>query len=279
MTIAVVINLAVALVAFRFLLPHQFFAEASMPWWVLLWVFLLGLPMSLFEYLYHRYLLHSAVLPFLGIMNAAHREHHGLTPVKAPITPNEPEKLVDVDNRYPIEHEHQEESMMFPPFSLAIFYGIFIITLGLPLKALFPAQPLILATILASTVYYSCYEYWHAVLHLPYDKFWKKHVEGEKPNRIIRRIYSFHLMHHWRPTSNVAVVGFWGFALWDYAFGTHHRPVNIPVKGAQVDFRDAAMKRPYWPIRVLDKWQGPMFRAARATERFLARLFGIKTTG
>ncbi len=277
LTIVVFVNITLALLAYRFLFPNAFAADAAQPGMTIVWILALGVPFSLFEYMYHRYLLHSAVVPFLGRMNQAHREHHGLTPVKAPITPREPELMVEVDNRYPIEHEHQQESMMFPPFALAIFYAIFALLFGWPLHAIFPGQPIFLALIISTTLYYSAYEYWHAVLHLPYDKFWKRYIEGPKPSRIVRRIYAFHLMHHWRPTSNVAVVGLWGFAAWDYAFGTHHRPVNLPVKGATVNFLDGELPRPYWPIRILDRIQGPLFRAARTTERFLARMFGIKS--
>ena len=38
--------------------------------------------------------------------------------------------------------------------------------------------------------------------------------------KVWRHIYGFHLMHHWRPVSNLAVVGFWGFAIWDHIFHT-----------------------------------------------------------
>ncbi len=266
-------ELVAACAIFKFLFPGVFANEATKPWPILLWVVLLGLPMSLFEYLYHRYLLHSAVLPFMGSMHKAHATHHGLTSVKAPVTPKDPGKMVPVTNEYPVEEPHQEDSMMFPLYALPIFYGIFMLALGLPIKLLMPNQPLIIATIISVTLYYSSYEVWHAILHLPFEKFWKPVLEGRFTRRIFRRMYSFHLMHHWRPTANLAIVGFWGVALWDYAFRTYHRPGNMPLKGAEVNYLDAKMVKPLWPISQLDRWQAGLYRGSRAIERFFAKLF------
>lgn len=258
---------------FAFVAHRAFLAEVSHPWSVVLWVLILGLPLSLFEYFYHRYLLHSAVLPFLSSMHRAHSTHHSLTSVKAPVTPNEPAKLVEVRNEFPIEEEHQEEAMMFPLYSLPIFLAIFMALLGLPLKLLFPGSPVIFALILAVTLYLCLYEMWHAVLHLPFERFWQPLMEARVSGRMFRRLYSFHLMHHWRPTSNLAIVGFWGVAVWDYAFLTHRRPERIPLKGAEVNYHDAKLRKPLWPISLLDRWQSGLYKASRATEKFMGRVF------
>lgn len=272
-SIAIALQLAAALGVFAFVAPNAFGAEADQPWMILVWTALLGVPLSLFEYLYHRYLLHSAVLPFMSSMHRAHATHHGLTNVKAPVTPKEPEKLVPVWNEFPVEEEHQEESMMFPLWSLQIFLAVFMILLGIPLKLLFPGSPVLISLILAVTMYYVAYEVWHMVLHLPYERFWKPRMEGRWTGRTFRRLYAFHLMHHWRPTANLAVVGLWGVALWDHAFKTHRRPKRLPVAGAEVRYVDAQLKRPLWPIAMLDRWQGGMYKASRTFERFLAKVF------
>lgn len=263
---------ALAIWAYSAIAPAAFKSELSNPWMILVWTFALGLPLSLFEYLYHRYLLHSAVLPFLRSMNRAHNHHHGLTAVKAPVTPHEPEKLVPVQTEYSIEHQHQEESMMFPWYAISIFYGIFLILIALPFKLLFPSQPVIIATLLTSTLCYAAYELWHQVLHLPFESFWKPLMSGRK-RRLVRHIYAFHLMHHWRPVSNLAVVGFWGFAIWDHLFATHRRPHNLPIRGAKVNFKDVTLPKPRFPINVLDKVQPMMFKGSRAIENFFARIF------
>ncbi|MFI5385774.1 MAG: hypothetical protein ACHQ50_06600 [Fimbriimonadales bacterium] len=271
--VAMGVQLAAILALLALIAPHMFSAEAHQPWKILLWTALLGLPMSLFEYFYHRYLLHSAVLPFMASMHRAHSTHHGLTYVKAPVTPKEPAKLVEVTSEFPVEEKHQEESMMFPLWSLPIFIAVFMVLFALPLKLIFPAQPVLISLILAVTAYYMSYEVWHAVLHLPYERFWQPAMEGRWTKRLFRRMYSFHLMHHWRPTSNLAIVGFWGVAVWDYAFRTHRRPERLPLDGAEVNYNDAKLAKPLWPIALLDRWQAGLYKASRATERFLARVF------
>jgi hypothetical protein len=240
---------------------------------VLLWTVLLGLPLSLFEYLYHRYLLHSAILPFMASMHRAHSTHHGLTYVKAPVNPNEPAKLVPVRSEFPIEEDHQEESMMFPLYSLPIFVAVFMLLIGIPLKLLLPGQPVLLALVFAVTLYLVAYEVWHAVLHLPFERFWGPLLNGRWTKKLARHMYGFHLVHHWRPSSNLAIVGFWGVAVWDHAFLTHRRPERMPLDGAEVNYNDAKLRKPLWPIALFDRWQAGLYRASRAIERFLARIF------
>lgn len=275
--IVVGLEVAAILALYAWLAPVSFAFETHNLWSVLLWTFLLGIPLSLFEYLYHRYLLHSAVLPFMASMHRAHTTHHGLTYVKAPVTPHEPARLVEVKSEYPIEEEHQEESMMFPLYSLPIFTAVFLIIFALPLKLIFPGAPIVISTMIAVAMYLVFYEIWHAILHLPYERFWKPVMEGRYTRRLFKRLYGFHLMHHWRPTSNLAIVGFWGAAVWDHIFRTHRRPEHLPLKGAEVNYDDAKLPKPLWPIRVLDKWQAGMYKASRATERYLARIFLRRT--
>jgi hemolysin III len=270
---AIFSELAVALALFWLIAPRAFGAEVARPWHIVGWTVLFGLPLSLFEYLYHRYLLHSAVLPFMASMHRAHGVHHGLTYVKAPVTPNEPAKLVEVRSEFSVEEPEQEESMMFPLWSLPIFYAVFLIVLAMPLKFVFPHQPILISVILASTFFYCAYEIWHAILHLPFEKFWQPMMERPATRAVTRHMYSFHLMHHWRPSSNNAIVGFWGLALWDHAFRTHRRPERIPLDGADVNYHDASLPKPLFPIALLDRWQLGLYKASRATERYLARTF------
>ncbi len=273
------LQFAAVLLLFRYGFPQMWAAETTKPWSIVLWTFLMGLPMSAFEYFYHRYLLHSAVLPFLGSMHRAHSTHHGLTAVKAPVSAKEPSKLVPAINEYPVEEAHQEESMMFPVYSITVFYALFGVLFALPFKLLFPAEPILMAVIFAVTAQYAGYEIWHAITHLPYERFWKPLLEGKRSRRIARRIYSFHLMHHWRPSCNLAVVGFWGFAIWDYAFRTHRRPVRIPIPGEAVSYVDVSLKKPVFPVSALDKVSGPLYKASRRLENKLASVFlGRKPT-
>jgi hemolysin III len=152
------------------------------------------------------------------------------------------------------------------------------ILLGTPLKLLMPGQPILLALTFAVTLYLVLYEVWHAVLHLPFERFWQPFLNSRPTRKLAKHMYSFHLMHHWRPSSNLAIVGFWGVAVWDHAFLTHRRPERIPLHGAEVNYHDAKLKKPLWPVALLDRWQGGLYRASRATERFLARVFLRRTT-
>ncbi len=271
--LAMGVQLSAVIGLYWWIAPNVFTKEVANPWSIVVCTLLLGIPFSLFEYLYHRYLLHSAVLPFISSMHRAHSTHHGLTYVKAAVTPNDPAKLVPVKSEYPIEHAHQEESMMFPLWSPPIFIAVFLVVLGFPLKWLLPNQPILISLMIGVAIYLVLYEVWHAILHLPYEKFWKPLMEAKWSRRLFRRLYSFHLMHHWRPTSNLAVVGFWGVAVWDHVFLTHRRPERIPVNGSQVNYEDAELRKPLWPISQFDKWQGSWYKTSRSIEKFLAKVF------
>jgi hypothetical protein len=275
--VAMGVQLAALIGLFALVVQGVFSAEIHQPGMILVWTALFGVPLSLFEYLYHRYLLHSAVLPFMAAMHRAHSTHHGLTSVKAAVTPHEPDKLVPVWNEFPVEEEHQEESMMFPLWSLPIFIAVFVILLGIPVKLLLPGQPILISIVLTVTLYYMSYEVWHAILHLPFERFWKPRMEGRLTGKLFQRMYAFHLMHHWRPTSNLAIVGLWGVAFWDHLFRTHRRPERLPLKGAEVTYKDAVLKKPLWPIALLHRWQRGLYKGSRAIERFLARVFLHRT--
>lgn len=265
-------QLAAALGIFWWIDKEAFLVEIRQPWFLIAATLAWGIPLSLFEYFYHRYLLHSAILPFIARMHHAHGTHHGLTYVKAPVRPGEPERMVPVRSEYAVEHEDQEESMMFPSYALAIFYGMFLVLFALPAKLLWPSAPSVLSVIFAVTMYYSAYELWHAVLHLPFEKYWRPLMEG-KFGRVTRYVYSFHLMHHWRPTSNVAVVGIWGVAAWDHIFRTHRRPTRLPLNLAQVNYQDAALPKPLWPVSSLDRLQPRMYQWSRRVEKATRSIF------
>lgn len=266
-------QLAAAFGIYYWIAPQMFRSEFASIGSLLLWTFLIGLPLSLFEYLYHRYLLHSAVFPFISSMMRAHVTHHGLTNVKAAVKAKEPEALAPVKSEYAIVEKHQEESMMFPLYSISIFYSVFLLLIAAPLKLLVPGAPIIAGTIIAATLAYSIYEVWHQILHLPFHSFWKPLMQHRTFGKIVSRIYGFHLMHHWRPTSNLAVVGFWGLALWDHVFRTHKRPERMPLDKNFVNYYDGSLPKPLWPITLLDKWQGGMMRWSRKTDSYLARVF------
>lgn len=273
-----VLQFGLSLAVFELVAPSVLARELGHPAAAIGLALLFGVPLSLFEYLYHRYLLHSAVLPFLRSMHRAHTLHHSLTSVKAPVRPSEPEQLVPVRSQYPVEHKEQTEAMEFPPYALSIFLAVFLVLLGIPVKLMLPGSPAIFALLCAVTLYYSAYELWHAVLHLPYDRFWRPAMEKRRTGRLVRRIYGFHLMHHWRPTANLAIVGLWGVAVWDYALRTHRRPGRLPLRGASVSYRDGALKQPFWPVATLDRWQAGLYRWSRRVENRTASIFRMRSS-
>ncbi len=166
--------------------------------------------------------------------------------------------------------------MQFPYFAISVFYLIFVGLLALPVKALLPNQPVISAMLFTATLAYGLYEFWHAILHLPFERYWKPWMQKSKVGKLTEYIYSFHLMHHWRPTTNQAVVGFWGWAVWDHLFRTHHRPERLPLDKAQVNYHDADIPKPRWPISLVDKLQPGLYKASRKLEQTLARWVGLK---
>jgi hypothetical protein len=56
-------------------------------------------------------------------------------------------------------------------------------------------------------------------------------------------------------------------------FRTHRRPKRLPVAGAEVSFADIAIKKPLFPISMLDRFSGSFYRGSRKIEAFLARIF------
>src|SRR5579862_1917926 len=71
-TVALLGQLVLFIGLYAWLMPFSFHAELRHPLGIILWTLACGLPMSLFEYCYHRYLLHSSVLPFMSSMHRAH---------------------------------------------------------------------------------------------------------------------------------------------------------------------------------------------------------------
>ncbi|CAN5161493.1 hypothetical protein BH11PAT4_BH11PAT4_4830 [soil metagenome] len=278
--VSVVVNTAAAALLYYLIAREVFIGEMSTSWLVvLMWMAVIGLPLSLFEYLYHRYLLHSAVFPFMKSMNRSHDHHHELTDVKPDFKPTAvgEDGLYPVESKYPIESEAQEESMHFPLYSLIIFQAVFGILLALPLKLMFPGAPVLLGTLLTVTVYFVSYEVWHMIQHLPYTKFWVPRLYQSRFKKAWQRVYVFHLMHHYMTNVNMAVVGYYGIALWDHVFNTCYRMEELPVKGARVALGSLKYKpTPRWPVRLVDSWKGPMYKWSRKVEAWGRRLLRIK---
>jgi hypothetical protein len=54
----------------------------------------------------------------------------------------------------------------------------------------------------------------------------------------------------------------------------------MPLAGAEVSFKDAAIAKPRWPVATMDRWQAGLFKWSRKVEEWGARVFlGRKSTG
>lgn len=208
---------------------------------------------SLVEYLFHRYILHTAPFMWLARFAKQHRKHHGLTHIVR-LDPEESGDPVPVRNRYPIVQSHQHEASFFPYYGLSLFFLVFTPPLWL-LKFLLPALPILSTGYLAVFWSYSFYEVWHAIEHLDYERFWRPKVESHRYGWLWMKIYGFHLEHHANPKRNEAISGFlFGLPLWDWIFGTYKPTRRLLLDGALADVDDFSAPTPRWPVFALDRF-------------------------
>ena len=219
----------------NWLWPGTWERQLASPFYVTVGCFVgFHLVVSFFEFVFHRYILHSVFWKLLQGLARKHREHHRLTEVREVRAQLLPNGTAPVRNRYPIVDESQIESSTFPGWALVSFWGIFT-PLILVLQAVFPSLPVVIAGYLAVAWSFYLYEVKHAVEHLDYDKFWKRFVaRPDWVGRTARKIYGFHLMHHSRFRVNQAISGFFGIPVPDLVFGTYFIPEQLPLPGALV---------------------------------------------
>jgi len=204
---------------------------------------------SFVEFFFHRYLLHTIFWQRLQGLALKHRKHHKLTHVKVLDTPTDELGRSPVRFLYPITEEHQVESSAFPGWALVAFWGVFTPVIAL-LQVSMPTLPWVTAGYLAVTWSFWLYEVRHAVEHLDYEKFWRPKIER---SRTVRRIYGFHLMHHWSVNVNEAIGGFFGLPLPDLLFGTYHVPEALPLPGDYIAKNDLIAPAPCRFISWLDQ--------------------------
>jgi hypothetical protein len=142
--------------------------------------------MCFFEWAFHRYVLHGLVSPILLTFVRAHRNHHGLTPIKLQSVSQGSDRFVL--NRYPIMGADQYEDSAFPWFATMGFWAFFTPML-VGVQLLLPNMPVLLGGYAAITFSMALYEILHAIEHLPYE-WWKGATEhpvfGRMWNRDLR---------------------------------------------------------------------------------------------
>jgi len=226
---------------------------------------------GVFEFFFHRYILHAPLIPFLSYFYKQHTRHHALTRIGYHKTKRGTEEipgLVDnvVHNTFPIEEEKQHEASYFPWYSLTVFSLIvtpfFVLT-----QWLLPSSPVFLAGYLAVAWSLSLYELIHAVEHWPQDT-WDRLVEHPKYGRIWRKAYAFHLRHHADIRCNEAISGVFGLPLVDFVLGTYIDPETLYPHGHPVDPKEFVSPRPRFAfIRWLDRQADAAVQNRRAAAR------------
>ncbi|MEK7519322.1 MAG: hypothetical protein AAB565_00830 [Patescibacteria group bacterium] len=210
--------------------PDLFWVQLGSSWYLyLLYFAAIHLGLSLFEFLFHRYVLHRVFWSRLAIFKSKHTDHHSVTHVR--LLQNTVDQLgrIRIRNKYPITKPDQIESSAFPAYALIAFSGLFSFLI-VPLQLVLPDLPILTVGYLAVVFSFSLYEVIHAMEHLDYNRHWKGWVERSS---FVRKIYGFHLMHHWFDKVNQAIAGFFGFPIWDWIFGTYFVPKALPLPGIE----------------------------------------------
>lgn len=230
-------HLAVLFAGLRFFLPNvwerQF--EAGIP--VMIAVFLIFSIMHCFvECFFHRYVMHMMIVSRLFTLMDRHEKHHFVwTPISLHVSEN---KIVKkIESYYLITEEKQLEFLHFRNSIFLIFFAFYALPFAL-LQWLFPLLPILLGGWIAIVVYATLYEIMHALEHKN-ETFW---------------ISRFHQYHHLRPGYNMAIVGFFGFPLADFVFGTFKSLSYALRDGMTVNKADLAPPKPCRLIQWLDRW-------------------------
>jgi hemolysin III len=250
-TVQIALQFSALLVAFRFLLPGVWSNQFSHGWTGIALVFLgAHLFLCFFEWVFHRYVLHSVVSSPLELFARAHRNHHGLTSIRLqPVAAGSDRYVL---NEYPIVEEEQHKDSAFPWWAYLGFLAWFSPLLAV-LQWIFPTVPILLGGLIAITWSMSLYEILHAIEHLPYE-WWKRATEHPRFGGMWRKVYGFHHMHHANVSCNEAISGFFGLPIADWVMGTYHQPRELLLEGRKATAKDFAVPRPPRLVQWLDGW-------------------------
>lgn len=216
------------------------------------------------EYIFHRYVLHRPVVPFLSRFYRQHTLHHSLTRIGKRFT-SAGREVPFIENIYPVTTPEQGEASFFPWYTLTVFAGIYAPMLAL-LQFVFPSVPWFLGGFGAIAFSLALYEIFHAIEHWAFER-WEPLIEHPRYGIFWRKVYSFHLRHHAVIDCNEAISGFFTLPVFDWAFGTFILPKTLYVDGSEWTASEFTSPRPRAFIRWLDGKVDEMVakrRAARA---------------
>ncbi len=243
------------ILALKITCPNLWARQLEKGLWPIVWVsiafhvFLGG-----FEFFFHRYVLHCAVILWLRKFYRDHTLHHALTKIfrkKTDSTVSESGNLEKVVSHYEIKDEKQYESSFFPYWGLAGFV-VFFSPLVAFLQWRLPNAPILLGSLAAMTFSYCLYELLHALEHVPYSSFWKKFVESQTFGSLGKKAYGFHMFHHANVMCNMAISGVFGLPVFDWLFGTYKQPRRMLLDGTLASEEDLSAPKPCRFIRWLD---------------------------
>jgi hemolysin III len=249
--LVILLQFAGLLLAMRFMVPAVWARQVAAGAGAIALVFLAShLVTCLFEWFFHRYLLHSVTIGWLQGLAHSHRTHHSLTPIQLARDEAGPGRIVL--NRYPIVDEEQLENAVFPPHALLSFWLVFtpLIVGG---QLLFPHAPVLIGGYAAVTWAMISYEIFHAIEHLPYE-WWARATEHPRYGWAWRRLYGFHHFHHANVGSNEAISGFFGLPLADWIFRTYHQPAELLLQGRIATAKDFQVREPWSFVVAWDRW-------------------------
>jgi hemolysin III len=234
--------------------PSVWRAQLAAPWWMLAMVILAShCAAGVFEFFFHRYVLHAPLLPFLSRFYKQHTLHHALTRVgfqKA--KKGQPAMPYLVENHYPIEHEKQFEASYFPWYTLAVFVAFGSIVFA-PVQWLLPQYPVFLGGFIGITFSLCLYEIIHAIEHWP-QATWDRLVTQPTTGPFWRKAYAFHLRHHADIRCNEAISGIFGLPIPDWILGTYIDPETLYTHGRTAEPKEFVSPRPRFAfIRWLDQ--------------------------
>lgn len=214
------------------------------------------------EYIFHRYVLHKPVVPFLSRFYRQHTLHHSLTRIGKRYTPGG-RAVPFIENVYPVVTPEQGEASFFPWYTLVVFSGI-VTPLLIVLQWLVPSCPWFFAGYGALAFSLCLYEIFHAIEHWAFER-WAPLIEHPRYGWFWRKVYSFHLRHHAVIDCNEAISGFFTLPVFDWVFGTFILPKSLYVDGSEWKPEEFVSPRPCALIRWCDTKVDALVKNRRAT--------------
>jgi hemolysin III len=236
---------------FRLVAPDSVWnAQFSGGWWRFAVAFCVAhLGTCLFEFLFHRYVLHKPVVPFLSRFYRQHTLHHSLTRIGKRRGSSGRTYSV-VENVYPVTTPEQGEASFFPWYTLPVFVAVMTPFFAL-LHVLSPSFPWFVAGFAAISFALALYEIYHAIEHWPLER-WMPLLEHSRFGGFWRGVYGFHLRHHAVIDCNEGISGFFTLPVFDWLLGTSVPAKTLYSDGSEWNAADFQSPRPCALIRWCD---------------------------